>query len=134
MPFVLDASVAAGWAFDDETLPLPRIALDRLEHDRALVPALWWFEILNILAVNERRGRLSPATTAKFLQLVRKLGIEIDRTPNEMAILSLARRHCLTAYEAAYLELSLRLNLPLATLDRDLADAALRDGVALLTT
>lgn len=133
MPFVLDASVAAGWAFDDETLPLPRITLDRLEHDRALVPALWWFEILNILAVNERRGRLSAATTAKFLQLVRKLGIEIDRTPDETAILTLARRHRLTAYDAAYLELSLRLNLPLATLDRDLGDAALRDGVTLLT-
>ncbi len=132
MPFILDASVAAGWAFDDETLPLPRIALDRLENDRAMAPALWWFEILNILTVNERRGRLSQATVTKFLNLVRKLGIEIDRDPDEGVILSLARIHRLTAYDAAYLELALRLDLPLATLDRELADAALREGVSLL--
>ena len=46
--------------------------------------------------------------------------------------MSLAREHGLTAYDAAYLELAMRLGLPLATGDRDLKSAAARAGVVLL--
>ncbi len=68
MPFVLDASVAACWAFDDEDHPLAGRALDRLRDDSALAPTLWWFEVRNILIVNERRGRLKETDTASFLR------------------------------------------------------------------
>jgi predicted nucleic acid-binding protein len=96
------------------------------------VPALWWFEVRNALAVNERRGRLGEADTAAFLRALARLSIGFDRSPDEAALLALARRHRLTVYDAAYLELAQREGLPLATLDAALRDAAAASGVALL--
>ena len=61
MPFVLDASIAACWAFDDEDHPVPALALERVRTDEARVPSLWWFEVRNTLIVSERRGRLPPS-------------------------------------------------------------------------
>lgn len=46
------------------------------------------------------------------------------------AVMDLARAYELSAYDAAYLELALRLGLPLATLDVRLRSAAERAGVA----
>ncbi len=132
MAFVLDASVAACWAFDDEDHPLAARALDRLRGEPALVPALWWFEVRNVLVVNERRGRLTEAITAAFLRAVARLDIAIDRTPDSAAVLALARAHRLSVYDAAYLELAQRAAAPLATLDAALARAARDEGVALI--
>ena len=132
MAFVLDASVAACWAFDDEDHPLAARALDRLRVEPALVPALWWFGVRNVLVVNERRGRLTEAITAAFLRAVARLDIAIDRTPDSAAVLALARAHRLSVYDAAYLELAQRAAAPLATLDAALARAARDEGVALI--
>jgi hypothetical protein len=57
MPFVLDASVAACWAFEDEDHPTATLALGPIRSDQARVPSLWWFEVRNTLIINERRGR-----------------------------------------------------------------------------
>ena len=132
MPFVLDASVAACWVFEDEDHPIATQALERIRTDEARVPSLWWFEIRNILIVNERRGRVAAADTAAFLRGIARLGIEIDRAPEETAVLTLARKHRLTVYDAAYLELAQREALSLATLDKELRAAAQAAGVALL--
>lgn len=129
MAFVIDASVAACWAFDDESHPVATDALERLRTDDAIVPSLWWFEIWNILISNERRGRLSPLRTPMFLTEISKLGIAIDRSPDQATLLDLARRHRLTAFDAAYLELSLRHGIVLATLDEALIRAAEAEGV-----
>ena len=64
MPFVLDASIAACWAFEDEDHPVAAAALDRVRSDEARVPSLWWFEVRNTLMVNERRGRLTVCKPA----------------------------------------------------------------------
>jgi predicted nucleic acid-binding protein len=132
MPFVLDASIAACWAFEDEDHPIAALALERMRTDEALVPSLWWFEVRNTLIVNERRGRLAEADTAAFLRALSRLGVMVDRSPEEAAVLALARRHRLTVYDASYLELSLREGLALATLDADLARAARAERVSLL--
>ena len=124
MPFVIDASIAACWAFDDEDHPVAALALERIRGDEALVPSLWWFEVRNTLIVNERRGRLTEADVTVFLRGLARLGVTIDRTPDEAAILTLARRHRLTVYEASYLELAQREGVLLATLDTDLVNAA----------
>ena len=124
MPFVLDASIAACWAFDDEDHPSAALALERVRNDDALVPAIWWFEVRNTLIVNERRGRITEGDTAAFLRGLSRLGVAIDRSPDEAAVLALCRRHKLTVYDASYLELSLREGIPLATLDGDLTRAA----------
>jgi predicted nucleic acid-binding protein len=66
------------------------------------------------------------------LFFIEKLPIEIDRGADETRLLALARKHRLTVYDAAYLELSLREGLPLATLDSKLARAAEMEGLAVL--
>ncbi len=132
MPFVLDASIAACWAFDDDDHPVAALALERIRTEQAHVPGIWWFEVRDTLIVNERRGRLTEADTSVFLRNLARLGVTIDRSPDEDRILTLARRHRLTVYDTSYLELALREAVPLATLDGDLASAATAEKLALL--
>jgi len=132
VPFVLDASTTGCWAFDDEAHPVANLALNRLRDDQARAPTLWWFEVRNILISSERRGRLEEADTETFLRTLARLGVAVDREPDEASVLALARRHRLTVYDAAYLELAQRQGLPLATLDDELAEAARREGIELL--
>jgi predicted nucleic acid-binding protein len=132
MGFVLDASVAACWAFDDEDHPIADAALGRSEGEGVFVPSLWWFEIRNLLIVAERRKRLTVMTTNAFLRSMQRLKLSIDRTPGEADVLLLARRYGLTVYDSGYLELAMRERLPLATLDRKLAVAAESEGVQLI--
>jgi predicted nucleic acid-binding protein len=132
MPFVLDASIAACWAFEDEDHPRAALALERIRTDEARVPGLWWFEVRNVLLVNERRGRISKTDTTGFLRNLSRLGVTLDRSPDEAALLSLARQYRLTVYDASYLELARRDRLPLATLDTDLARAAQAEDLALI--
>ena len=70
--FVLDASIAVAWAFADEEHPVAASALALLRNDEGFVPSLWWFEIRNVLIVNERRGRLRETDTALFLRYLGK--------------------------------------------------------------
>jgi predicted nucleic acid-binding protein len=132
MAFILDASATAAWCFPDEDSPEAEVALERLTHEIALVPALWWAEIRNVLIVAERRARIDATVTARFLADLERLPIQTDRSPTSDLVLALARRHGLTTYDAIYLELATRLSLPLATLDARLASAERADGVPLL--
>jgi predicted nucleic acid-binding protein len=96
------------------------------------VPILWWFEVRNVLVINERRGRIDPPSSSAFLTDLEGLPIHFDRQPNGERVLALARTHRLTVYDAAYLELALRVDAPLATLDGQLARAARAEKVSLL--
>ncbi|MGH9587059.1 MAG: type II toxin-antitoxin system VapC family toxin [Acidobacteriaceae bacterium] len=132
MPFVLDASISACWAFKDEDHPKAIKALDELKHTSCLVPAIWWFEIRNIIVINERRNRITTQQGTAFLRRVSQLGIIEDSEVDGEQALHLARLHRLTIYDAAYLELAQRKHLPLATLDSELLRAAKAESVALL--
>lgn len=132
MPFVLDASIAACWAFEDEHHPAAALALERIRTDQAHAPSIWWFEVRNTLIVNERRGRISEADTAEFLRSLSRLGVTIDPAPADALLLALSRRWRLTVYDASYLELARRKGIPLATLDTDLIRAAKAEDLALL--
>lgn len=132
MPLVIDASVTACWALDDEHHPAAGHALDQLTSDIAYAPALWWFEVRNILVVNERRKRIREEESAAFLMNLSRLPVEIDHEPKEDTVLRLARRHQLTVYDAAYLELALRHQCSLATLDSALIHAARVEGISVL--
>ena len=132
MSLVLDSSIIGCWCFPDEANPIADLAFDQLRADTALAPVLWWFEVRNILVVNERRGRIDPAGSATFLADLTRLQIDLDRHPDGEMVLALARQHRLTVYDAAYLELALRIDAPLATLDRELARAARAANVPLL--
>ena len=107
-------------------------AMDRLPEDHAVVPALWWFEVRNILIVNERRGRIDSADSDMFLNDLASLPICVERDLHERLVVVLARKHRLTAYDAAYLDLAVRSTVPIATLDRALAEAAQAEGLELV--
>ena len=134
MAFVLDASITACWAFDDEDHPDARLTFDRMRAEEGVVPSLWWFEVRNILIVNERRRRITEFGTPSFLLNLSRLRLRIDRSPDENAVLRLARAHRLSVYDAVYLELAQREGLPLATQDADLRRAAAGEGVALVSS
>ena len=132
MPFVLDTSISACWAFQDEQDPRADAAFVRIKSEEAVVPSLWWFEIRNILVVNERRKRITESDTGVFLRDLAGLRIRVDREPEENVVLRLARTHHLSVYDASYLELALREAIPLATLDAELTAAARAEGSGLI--
>jgi predicted nucleic acid-binding protein len=103
--------------------------------DAAAVPSLWHLEVANVLALADRRGRITPAESAELIALLEMLEIVVDGETSVRAfarVLDLAREERLTAYDAAYLELAMRLGIPLASKDGDLCDAAERLGVSVL--
>lgn len=133
--FVLDCSVAISWCLPDETNEDAEAVLQLLaENSEAVVPSIWWLEIVNVLIVAERRGRMTQADTAEALTKLRALRIIVDNNTAQQstdATLLLARQYNLAAYDAAYLELAIREGLLLATIDLRLAEAARRCGVFL---
>ena len=132
--FVLDTSVAVSWFFDDEAGEYTAAVLERLADCRVVVPSLWPLEVANVLLVAERRKRCSEAEAVRFIELLESLPITTDDATAQRAMhqtYQLAREYGLTSYDAAYLELAMRLGLPLATMDRQLADAATRAGVTI---
>jgi predicted nucleic acid-binding protein len=133
--FVLDNSVALAWCFEDEQTPAVMALLDRLTETGAGAPLLWPLEALNGLLVAERRGRLDAAKRARLAGFLRELPITLDRDTADRVwdtTLGLAARFKLSVYDAAYLELAQRRRLPLATLDRELRDAAIASQVDVL--
>ncbi len=132
MRFVLDASVTINWAMRDESNPIADLAFSELRSGTAIAPAIWWYEVRNILVVNERRQRITPADSNRFLVDLQAFDIAIDNDPDSSAVLDLSRRLGRTIYDAAYLALALREHLPLATLDKHLESAATAEGIALL--
>jgi predicted nucleic acid-binding protein len=134
--FVIDASVTLPWCFLDESSTFTDDLLDKLISVRtAVVPAHWPLEVLNAVIMGRRRGRVADDTIAKFFGSLRSVNIAVDgkRMLNNFETVStLSEKYGLTCYDAAYLELAQRTNLPLATLDKDLRKAATTASVVLL--
>jgi len=133
--FILDASVAMTWLFKEETTPQSAALLARLDVETALVPALWYIELANVMALAEKKRRISSIDTASFISDLGQLAIEVDADSANRAfteLLPLCRDHGLTAYDAVYLDLAIRRRLPLATLDQALRKAARKLDVKLL--
>ncbi len=101
----------------------------------AWVPSLWWLEVANVLQMGVRRNRFPISERDGHLRDLAKFALRTDEGTTENAwtrTLALSDRHNLTVYDAAYLELALRRGLPLATLDRELRQAAAAENVTLL--
>ena len=132
MSFVLDASVALAWCFDDDPSGYADRMLDALLGSEAIVPSLWTLEVPNGIVVAERRRRIDEKRSESFVRTLLSLPIAVDpgtRSAGFRAIRRLARAHGLSVYEATYLELAQRMVLPLATIDGRLRAAAEREGV-----
>lgn len=133
---VLDASMAIAWQFEAESTEHTEAALDRVIRDGAVVPGIWRLEVANGLRMAVRRKRCSVAEMHDAIAQLFDLAIEDDRETASHAwttTLGLADDHSLTMYDAAYLEVALRLALPLASCGRDLIAAARRHALDVLT-
>lgn len=132
MGWVLDCSLA--WALPDETSKRAERVLAEVTAETMLwVPALWWYEIANALTMAQRRHRLPESDGLHVIELYAALPIQTDAHLNSdvaWRFHTIAREYTLSAYDVAYLELAQRKGFGLATLDRNLAAAARKAGVA----
>lgn len=130
---VLDSSAALAWVLDDESTAIGN--LESLLYERVTVPAHWILEVTNGLKMAIQRGRLNPSDRGPIMERLAILPIKADPETSVRGwqeIPALADMYGLTSYDASYVELALRLGVPLVTLDRALARAARKAGVTLL--
>jgi predicted nucleic acid-binding protein len=135
MAFVVDSSIALAWLLPDEGSSAADALADRLGTQRPVAPSIWLLEVGNALLTARRRERITDDMVDQLLDVFAALPVEIDVEPAARylpAVVALARRHRLTTYDAAYLELARRRALPLATLDARLAEACRAADVAVL--
>jgi predicted nucleic acid-binding protein len=135
--FVIDASVTVAWCFDDESTTFTEGILDLLSAGaEGVAPGIWPMEVANALLVAERRKRISVAQVTALLGRIIQLPVSVETIAPDRAfsqVLSVARQHQLTEYDAAYVELALRKGLPFATLDDKLRQAARTAGIKLVS-
>ena len=137
MNFVLDASVTMSWLLADAKSADGRYAASVLESlaepdIAAGVPVTWGLEVANVIARAEAKVVVTEAQSEAFLEMLGGIRISPDPATFPHALvetLNLARRYRLSSYDASYLELALRVGLPLATVDKDLLKAARKTGV-----
>jgi len=136
MSFALDCSVTMTWFFDHEASSQTDSLLESLAgEDQAVVPQHWLLEVANVLLAAEASHKKLPAESMEYLTLLGRLAIATDAETGHYvatSTIALGRKHRLSSYDAAYLELALRRGLALATLDRNLRKAAAAEGVPLL--
>jgi len=126
------------WAFPEERTSDRQKVLDELLNGNAtaVTSPLWFYEVTNVLIVAERRGRLTQVQSAKFLEMIQALPVDISDAPLEQVfseVAALARQHMLSPYDAAYLRIAVEEGIPLASLDSALKKAAAASGVALIS-
>jgi predicted nucleic acid-binding protein len=129
---VVDASVALAWCFPDEGNRYADDVLIALGTHQAVEPAIWGIEIANAILVGERRNRIEEPEVRRFTDLLGGLDLveDVQHLPEALGdVLPLARKYAIAVYDAAYLEVAIRHNAPLATLDRALERAARTVGV-----
>lgn len=125
-------SVTLAWCFRDEDGAYVDAVLETLRSGEAIVAPHWGLEVVNGLLVAERLRRIAAEDVVGLSRFFLALPIAIDpvgRGRAFRAVHRIARHHRLTSYDAAYLELAVRLGIPLATLDRNLRAAADAEGV-----
>lgn len=135
MPFVLDCSMTMAWVFPDEASVSTDALRESLLTESAIAPALWPIEVGNVLLVAMRRGRITDEDRMHIRDDLLALPIDIEPVSCERvldAVLAVASESNLSVYDAMYLDLALRLNLPLATLDKRLAAASKTAGVEVI--
>ena len=132
MAFVLDCSVTMAWLFPDEATEATERLRESLIETRAFVPSLWPVEVGNVLLTATRRGRIRADEWPQIRAYLQALPIEIDPVSTSRTwgtSLELANAHRLSLYDAMYLELAVRLRMPLVTLDRALRSAGQTVGI-----
>ena len=116
--FVLDASFALSWCFEDEVTTETESLLTALQNEQATawVPGIWRFEMLNGLGKGITRERLNRNEAFLMWQEI-ELPIRVSEVPAHDKLLELALLHNLAIYDASYLNLGQAPALPVATAD-----------------
>lgn len=136
MSIVLDASMVLAWLFTEEHTRAAQEIMRNIALDGAIVPSLWHLEVANALHIAMRRKRCDEDYVDRSLERLTRLPIAVDYQTSDHAwgaTKALARGHTLSLYDAAYLELALRLKKPLACCDAALLRAAKGRGVKTLS-
>jgi predicted nucleic acid-binding protein len=92
-------------------------------------------EITNALVVGERRKRIRQPEVRRFVELLKGLSLieDLQSVADTVSnIFPLARQYDLSAYDAAYLDVAVRHEAPLATLDGALQKAARSAGITVV--
>lgn len=130
----LDCSLTLAWYLEDERTDFTETVFEALTHTTIWVPALWMLEFPNALIVAVKRGRISDTWRRDILQRAALLPLRVDPTQVPMdRISAIATTFNITTYDAAYLELALRRQCKLATLDQTLVAAARRAKQPVMT-
>jgi predicted nucleic acid-binding protein len=130
--WVLDCSFAAALVLPDKSSSRVHTFFQKQIASELWVPGLWWYELANVLAMAERKGVLSRPDVEDAISLYGHLTFKTDNTDTMEHVRKLddiCRTYGLTAYDAAYLELAFRRKASLASLDRQLLEAAKKSGV-----
>jgi len=133
--FVVDNSVVMSWCFKDETNSYADAVLDKLSESTAIAPSIWPLEVVNVLLVAERRKRLKQVDSVRFITLLSQLPIVVEDKGSEKVmkdLLALGRTSHLSSYDASYLDLAMRKDCPIATIDKKLMEAAKEVSVTIL--
>jgi len=123
------------WCFKDETNRYADAVLDRLSESTAIAPSIWPLEVVNVLLVAERRKRLKQVDSVRFITLLSQLPIVVEDKGSEKVmkdLLALGRTSRLSSYDASYLDLAMRKDCPIATIDKKLMEAAKEVSVTIL--
>ena len=131
---VVDASVTVCWLLPDETNSSANAAWAKSQQYGAVVPQIWHPEVRNALYQAERRGRITPSQTESSFKRLNVIPVVTDTQPDYDVVLTLARMHNLSLYDAMYLELAKRCSVELATLDAQLGEAAANEGLLMTTS
>jgi predicted nucleic acid-binding protein len=133
---IVDASIAIAWVHPGQATPETDALLTSLEQGtRVFAPALWPLEVANALLTLERRKKLRADERITALAALCAPPMTLDHEMSTLAFTELsllAGELALSVYDAAYLELAIRLKLPLACKDGPLADAAKRRRVKVI--
>jgi predicted nucleic acid-binding protein len=133
--FVLDTSITIAWCFEDQSTPYTEAVLQAvIDGAEVVVPVIWKLEVVNALVVAERRRKITPEKSAKFVRDLQQFNIKVDLDGLNQVfsdVMDHARRRQRSAYDASYLELAKRQSLPLATKDEPLKKAAGTLGILL---
>lgn len=132
MAFVADNSVIIAWFVENQANAETDALLERAASDDVHVPAVWSAEFAAALLALSHNRRLLPKRVPAILDEVDRLEFRHDNSPpSARGLVDLGRRFGLSAYDACYLELAMRLRVPLAARDAALRKAADRVGVVL---
>jgi predicted nucleic acid-binding protein len=122
--YVVDASAAIKLFIDDELSERAHALFALLTGNPPMtlyVPDLFFIECANVLWKYVRWGGLSLETAQADLADLARLGLDVTSTAGLMVdALALAQRHAISAYDACYAALAIRLDAPLVTADEKL--------------